>query len=529
MQDTHFDWVIVGSGFGGSVSALRLSQKGYRVLVVEKGRRWSDSEFPKSNWNLRRYLWWPAFGLRGIQQITFLRHVSILSGVGVGGGSLVYANTLPVPKPEFFHNGSWAGLADWEEELGPHYRTAQRMLGATRNPRLHFGEEVIRDIGRDLGREEHFEPTEVSVYFGEAGETVPDPFFDGEGPERTGCIECGGCMIGCRHNAKNTLVKNYLYLAEKLGCTVLAETEITAIRPRDEGGYQLEGQTHRGWLRTEPVQITADRVVLSGGVLGTVDLLLRMRDDPRGLPDLSPRTGDMVRTNSESILYLVSSRRDADQDQGIAIGAILHTDDYSHVEPVRYPRGSGMWRLLLLPHAPGDRWCQRLGRALAAVLKDPIRSLRAIFVPDLARYSTVLLYMRTLEGTLRFERAGWWLRRWFAPVSSRLPANAEPPRASIPEATDLARRFAEKTGSLPMAAVPETLFNAPTTAHILGGACIGADAEHGVIGPDHQVHGYPGLYVCDGAAVSANPGVNPSLTITAMTERAMAGIEARPT
>jgi len=519
-SDSHYDWVIVGSGFGGSVSALRLSEKGYRVLVIEKGRRFEANDFPKTNWNVPRWLWLPALNCRGIQGIAFLRHITFLYGVGVGGGSLVYANTLPVPKPEFFHIGTWAGLADWEVELQPHYETALRMLGTTTNPSLHAADRVIGEIARDMGREDHYEPTSVAVFFGEPDKTVPDPYFDGKGPDRTGCNECGGCMTGCRYNAKNTLDKNYLYLAERLGCTILPDTKVDAIRPGAGGGYRIEATTSRGWLRREPRVFTADRVVLSGGVLGTISLLLRMREDPDGLPDLSPRLGEYIRTNSESLICMVASNRDQDLDTGVAIGSILHTDAHSHVEPVRYSRGSGAWRLLLLPHAPGETWLKRIGRMFSDFFAHPLKTLRALTVWDLARYSNWLLYMRTLEGTLRFTRARGLLRH-LSPLRSLLPLGNEAPKASLPEATDIGRRFGEKTASVPLSAFTETLFNIPTTAHILGGACIGKTAEDGVIGVDHQVHNYPGLYVCDGAAVSANPGVNPSLTITAMTERAM--------
>jgi cholesterol oxidase len=524
--EEHYDWVIVGSGFGGSVSALRLSEKGYRVLVIEKGRRFRAEDFPKTNWNLPRFLWLPALNFRGIQGLAFLRHITFLYGVGVGGGSLVYANTLPVPKPEFFHIGTWKGLADWEVELQPHYETALRMLGTATNPYLHNADRVIGEIAKDMGREDHYEATNVAVFFGEPEKTVPDPYFGGKGPDRAGCNECGGCMIGCRYNAKNTLDKNYLYLAEQLGCTILPDTEVHTVRPLPGGGYRLEARTSEGWFRRVPRVFTADRVVLSGGVLGTISLLLEMQQDPDGLPDLSSRLGEYIRTNSESLICMVASKRDQDLDTGVAIGSILHTDEHSHVEPVRYSRGSGAWRTLLLPHAPGETWLRRIGRMFSDFVAHPLKTLRALTVWDLGRYSNWLLYMRTLEGTLRFERARG-LARFLAPLRSLLSVGTEAPKASLPEATDIGMRFGEKTNSVPLSAFTETLFNIPTTAHILGGACIGETAEDGVIGLDQQVHNYPGLYVCDGAAVSANPGVNPSLTITAMTERAMSLVAAK--
>lgn len=517
---THYDFVIIGSGFGGSVSALRLVEKGYRVLLIEKGRRFAPDDFPKTNFDLPNWLWLPQVGFRGIQKLTFLRHVTILSGVGVGGGSLVYANTLPVPKTAFFTSGSWAGLRDWQDELEPHYATARRMLGATTNPTETYADTVLKEIATEMGRGDQIEPTEVAVFFGEPGVEVEDPFFDGEGPRRSGCTECGGCMIGCRFGAKNTLETNYLWLAEKRGLTILADTEVTALRPVDGGGYTIEASRYRGrFRRGEALSWTADQVVLSGGVLGTMDLLLKMKEDPQGLPKLSPRLGDQIRTNSESLIGVLDPRREHDHSKGVAITSIFHTDEHSHVEPVRYSSGSGFYRLLLAPHAPGKTLLGRMSSFASSFSRSPFRTAKAFTVPDLAKNSTILLYMRTLEGTLRFTRGALGL-------SSQM-SEGEPPDAFIPEATEIAERFAEKVGGITSNLVTESMLAIPTTAHILGGACIGEDESQGVIDTDHQVFNYPGLFVCDGSAISANPGVNPSLTITAMTERAMSRIDAR--
>ena len=522
----HYDFVIVGSGFGGSVSALRLCEKGYRVLLLEKGRRFLPKDFPKTNWDLRKWLWMPQLGMTGIFKMTFFEHVTIFSGVGVGGGSLVYANTLPVPKREFFETGSWAGLRDWEGELAPHYRTAKRMLGAAPNPRLMEGDQILRQIAKDTGRESHFAPTDVAVFFGEPGKTVKDPYFDGKGPDRIGCTFCGACMTGCRVGAKNTLDKNYLHLAEQLGLTLVAETEVTAVRPAPGGGYSIEAQQGLS-VQKERKTYTADRVVLSGGVLGTVDLLLKMKADPEGLPALSPRTGELVRTNSESLIAVISERRDIDLSKGVAIGSILHTDEHSHVEPVRYGQGSGFFRLLMAPHAPGDSFFSRVGRAASAFLGNPLKLLKAAAVPDLARYSQILLYMRSLEGTLSFKRR-WNVRSGMSEgLATELSPGMTPPAASIPEATEIAEAFAKKVDGVATSLVTETALGIPSTAHILGGACIGKNASEGVIDASHQVFGYPGLYVVDGSAMSANPGVNPSLSITAMAERAMSLVPAK--
>lgn len=522
----HWDVIVVGSGFGGSVAALRLVEKGYRVAVLEKGRRFRKDDFPKTNWELRRWLWQPEVGLRGIFQMSFMEHVTILHGVGVGGGSLVYANTLPLPKDAFFRQGSWAGVADWKKELARHYATARSMLGASPNPSITRGDKVLGEIARDLGREEHFGPTDVAVYFGTPGREVSDPYFDGEGPSRTGCTFCGACMTGCREGAKNTLDKNYLHLAQRRGVSVVPETEVRAVRAQESDGritgYAVEATSH-GTTRT----LTADKVVLAGGVMGTMPLLLRMQRDPAGLPRLSTRLGDMVRTNNEAIIGVVSPDRDADFSKGVAISSILHTDEHSHVEPVRYGEGSGFFRLFSLPHSAGNGILGRLGGALRSVMREPRTWLRVVLAEDFAKQSQMLLYMRTLEGSLKLRLGKSVYTGYREGLVTALEPGTEAPTPFLEEATDLARRFAEKIGGVPMTMITETLFGVPTTAHILGGACIGASPEEGVIDARQEVFHYPGLYVTDGSAVSANPGVNPSLTITAMAERAMSFVPAR--
>ncbi|MFO0635435.1 MAG: GMC family oxidoreductase [Nannocystaceae bacterium] len=520
MAEHEHDFVIIGSGFGGSTAALRLVEKGYRVLVLEKGRELGAQDFPKSNWDLRRYMWLPLLGFRGLFKMTFFRHVTVLSGVGVGGGSLVYACTHPVPKESFFTAPAWAGLADWKQELQPHYAEAKRMLGVTETPFRTRTDDVLQEIARDRGMPEAFEPTQVAVYFGRPGETVPDPYFGGRGPSRTGCIRCGGCMLGCRNNAKNTLDKNYLYLARQAGAQLHADTEVTAVRPLPQGGYRITAKVGRGLFGRRTVEYTAARVIFAGGVLGTVPLLLRMQQDPAGLPNLSPRLGHSIRTNSESLIGVISRHRDVDLSKGIAIGSILQTDDDSHLEPVRFSAGSGLFRLLVAPHAPGESVFVRVFRLFATVLRSPLAVLRAMTVPDLSKQTTILLYMRTADGTLRF-RLNWRGKMVSAHDSGTAPT------ASLPEATSLARDVATKLDGLPVSLVTETLFDIPTTAHILGGCPMGSSAADGVIDRDHRVFGYDGLYVMDGAAFSANPGVNPSLTIVAMTERAVARIPAR--
>lgn len=522
------DFAIVGSGFGGSVSALRLVQKGYRVLVLEKGRRFAREDFPKSNWQLHRWLWVPRLGWRGLFKMTFFRHATVLSGVGVGGGSLVYANTLPRPKRAFFAAPGWGTLADWEHELAPHYDTALRMLGATVNPHQTRTDHVMRELARELGKEQEFGPTTVAVYFGEPGVTVPDPYHGGEGPARTGCEYCGGCMLGCRHGAKNTLDQNYLYLAEKRGALVQADSEVEWVRPHADGGYELrvrhDGKGEPRGRRT----VRARQVVFAGGVLGTVPLLLALKESPQGLPNLSERVGHFVRTNSEALLGVHSSRADIDFSQGIAISSILHTDEHSHLEPVRYPKGSGFFRLLAAPIGSGANAFTRLLAAAGFMLRHPWRTLRMLGTADFARSTMILLYMRTLEGHLRMT-LGRSLHTGFARGLVSEVTGGPTPEANMPAAVDLASRIAAQVDGTPLCMVNELVLNVPTTAHILGGCTMGDSAATGVIDHRHRLFGYEGLYVVDGSAVSANPGVNPSLTITALAERAMSFIEPKRT
>jgi len=502
-----------------------LAEKGYSVLVVEKGRRFSPADFPRTTWNLKRWLWAPWLGFRGIFKMTFLEHLTSLNGVGVGGGSLVYGNTLPTPEEDFFRASDWGHLAAWRDELAPHYATARRMLGATENPRESAADRALKRVAESMGRGEHMHPTQVAVFFGDPNEEVSDPYFKGEGPARTGCNGCGGCMTGCRFGAKNTLDLNYLWLAERRGAAVMPETEVTWIQPF-EGGFRVTTRSGAAFRR-ETRTLTARNVVLAAGVLGTVELLLRLKRSPRGLPDLPERVGDRVRTNSEVLVGVTTERRDLDLSQGIAITSIFRTDDQSFVEPVRFSSGSGFFRLLATPHAPGANAPERILNAIRRSLRHPWKTLRMILVPDWARHTTILLYMRTQEGHLRL-RLGRKLSSFFRLGLKSTPGEGPLPTAAIPEATELAEAYAREVSGTPGSLITETLFGIPTTAHILGGACMGSSRKEGVIDHRHRVFGYPGLFVVDGSAVSANPGVNPSLTITAMAERAMSFIPPKP-
>lgn len=523
------DFVVIGSGFGGSVSALRLAEKGYRVLVLERGRRFNDADFPRRNWHLRRYLWMPKLGLLGFQQMTFFKDVLVLHGSGVGGGSLVYANVLMEPGDALFEAPAWSDLADWKRILKPHYATARRMLGVTPNPHLWPADRTLRDIAGELGTAESFRPTEVGVYFGEPGRLAADPYFEGDGPARSGCIQCGGCMVGCRYNAKNTLDKNYLYLAEQRGVEIRAEAEVIDLRPLPPGqpdGARYEVVYRRATARLDRrTQAVRTRgVVLAAGVIGTLRLLFRCRDITRSLPRLSPRLGEGVRTNSEALLGVTSRHDSPNYSQGIAITSVIQTDAITHVEPVRYSEGSSFIRVLSAPLLDGSGgFLSRLAGTLLNGLRHPLDFLHAKFTAPWARRTTILLVMQTADNTLRLRpgRSLWTLFRRDL-VSER---GAETRIAPEPGPTNaLVRDFARRVDGVPQASLTETLLGMASTAHILGGCPMGRGDQDGVVDARCEVFNYPGLYVVDGAIVPANPGINPSLTITALAEYAMSCI-----
>jgi cholesterol oxidase len=515
-----FDYVIIGSGFGGSVSALRLAEKGYKVLVIEKGKWFKSEDFPKTNWNLKKWLWQPNMKLFGFFKMTFLNHVTVLSGVGVGGGSLTYANTLPIPKSNFFTSGSWATLNNWEEELKPYYETAYKMLGAATNPKLHATDLALKDLAESIGKASHFEAAKVGVYFGEAGRTVEDPYFEGKGPDRTGCTHCGACMTGCRYNAKNTLDKNYLYLAQQLGVEIYAEKEVVDVTvlgsKNGTEGYKVEFESSIG--KKEKANVTAKGIIFSGGVVGTVPLLLKLKK--KSLPNLSEMVGCAIRTNNESLMLVTSTNKNfKDFSKGLAIGSILHTDENSHLEPVRYGEGSAFFRTMTIPVIFNKYAVLRLLGVLFLFVKFPIKLLKTIFAKNYAKRTSVLLFMQTVDSAIRLKLGSITKMKT---VTEKGPI----PSGIIPEAFDLSKKYGKIVNGIPFGNFVDVLMGTPTTAHILGGSVMGEDSSKGVIDKHNQVFGYQNMLVCDGSMMSANPGVNPSLTITAITEYAMSKIPA---
>ncbi len=509
-----YDVLVIGSGFGGSVTALRLTEKGYRVGVLEAGKRWTDGTLPTTSWQLRRFLWFPSLGLRGIQRLSLLDDVMALSGAGVGGGSLVWANVAYEPHEEAFSDPQWDGITDWKGELAPFYDQARRMLGVVENPADSPSDDVMREVADRLGAADTFEPTPVAIYMGEPGATVPDPYFGGQGPTRTGCIFCGGCMTGCRHNAKNRLDTSYLYLAERNGARIFPEHQAVDLRPLDGGGYEVSTVRPGGWLRQRRRVFTASHVVFSAGALGTARLLLRMRD-AGALARLSPRLGLHFRTNSEALVGATARGVGVDYSQGVAISSSYQPDSHTHIEPVRYERGSNAMGLLSTIMVDGGGRLPRPLLFMLAAVAHPFRFLRSLSVRRWAERTIILLVMQSFDNSLRLR-----LGRRGRLVTEQETGKPNP--TFIPIANQSARIAAELIDGDPGSSINEVLLNAPLTAHAIGGACIGATSEEGVIDPYQRVFGHPGLHVVDGSAITANLGVNPSLTIAAMSERAMA-------
>lgn len=536
--DFDYDWLVIGSGFGGSVSALRLSEKGYKVGVLECGRRFADHEFPESTSDYKRYFWRPKIGWKGIFRLTTFKDVSVVSGCGVGGGSLGYANTLYVPPKPFFEDAQWSGIADWESDLAPHYEEAQRMLGVTMNPYDDPADALLRELGEELGVSDTYKKTPVGVYFGEPGRTANavngepgeathDPYFGGEGPDRTPCSLCGRCMVGCPHGSKNTLVKNYLYLAEKRGARVSPERTVIDIRPLGAGdgsdGYEVESIRSGSWVRREREVHRTRGVVVSAGPLGTNTLLQRCRLGG-SLPRISSRLGELVRTNSEAILA-VTVPEDYPENliKRVAITSSIYPDPHTHIETVTYGNdGDSMSRLYTLLTGDGTRFTRPL-KLVGQIVRHPKRFAQVLRPKNWSKRTIIILVMQTLDNAMALRpKTGPFKTLWLS--TEQDPERPNP--TFIPVANQAAEWFAKRTGGVAQSSVMEAMLNIPTTAHILGGAVIGADADNGVVDAHQCVFGYENLLVCDGSAIPANVGVNPSLTITALAEHAMSHVPA---
>ncbi|OPX09974.1 GMC family oxidoreductase [Gordonia sp. i37] len=510
----RFDVLVVGSGFGGSVAALRLTEKGYRVGVLEAGRRFADHELPTTSWRLRDYVWAPALGLFGVQRMHPLRDVLVMAGAGVGGGSLNYANTLYRPPAAFFDDPHWSAITDWAAELDPFYDQASRMLGVTSFPGVTPADRVMRSVAHEMGVADTVVAAPVGVFFGTPGVTVADPYFGGAGPQRTGCTRCGACMTGCRVGAKNTLVKNYLHLAEQAGAQIIPMTMVDGLHQRG-GGYEVS--THRTgapWRGRRTLY--ADQVVMAAGTYGTNKLLLEMARSRR-LPNLSPRLGTVVRTNSEAVLAATAHTTDVDYTEGVAITSSFHPNDHTHIEPVRYGKGSNLIGLLQAVLVDGGGRMPRLLRAVLTMLAHPIAAARSLSVHRWSERTIIALVMQTVDNSIELHAR----RGRFGPILRSRPGGGDPPPRWIPEGHKAVRAAARRIDGDPGGSILD-LVDIPMTAHFLGGCAIGDDPDDGVVDAYHRAFGHLGLHIVDGSTVSANLGVNPSLTVTAQAERAMA-------
>ena len=524
-QDHDLDWLVVGSGFGGSVAALRLSEKGHRVAVMECGRRFGDDDLPRSTWDLRRYFYAPRLGMRGIFRLSTFRDVSVVSGAGVGGGSLGYANTLYRAPERFYRDGQWAELEDWEQALAPHYEEAERMLGVTEVDADDPADELLREYAREIGADDSYAKTRVGVFFGEPGVTVADPYLGGAGPDRAGCIRCGRCMVGCPSNATNTLPKNYLWLAERAGAEIVPEREVVDVKPIGAAdgseGYEVTTQRPGAWLRKDRRTVRARGVVIAAGALGTNKLLARCKH-AGSLPRVSERLGRCVRTNSEAILAVTLPKDHTDLIKRVAITSSIYPDPDTHIETVTYgDAGDSMSLLYTLMVGDGTRVTRPL-KLLGTIARHPLRLLRTISPRGWSRRTIIVLCMQTLDNAISLVPK----RSLGGGIHLQTQQDPERPNPTfIPVANHFAAWLAKRTGGIAQSSIMEAVLNTPSTAHILGGAVIGADPSRGVVDARQRVFGYENLLVCDGSAIPANVGVNPSLTITALAEHAMSHVQ----
>lgn len=514
----EYDYIIIGSGFGGSVSAMRLAEKGYTVLVIEKGKRFKPADFPKSDWNLKKFLWMPVLKWFGFQKLTFFRQVTILSGVGVGGGSIVYGNTHMFPPDTFFNNPVWSHFKDWKKELTPFYNLARHMLGTKKLTNYNEEDLLLKEVAADLGKEKSFNTVDVGVYFGDPDHEI-DPYFNGKGPLRSGCTQCAGCMTGCQYNAKNTLDKNYLFFAEQYGARVLDSTLAQKIE-HIENKYIVHTQDSTSWFTKNKNTFTAKGLIISGGVLGTMDMLLKQKFQYKTLPHLSDHLGENVLTNSESLCGV--SKADRKLNNGIAISSYFNPDKDTHIEIVKYNDQSGaMGKLATLAVGEGTGII-RFFKWIVTAISHPLKFLKLTFAfKNWGKHSIIFLVMQSLDNSMRMV----WKNGLFGngitiknDKTSRVPA-------FIPIGQEVMNRYAKKVNGIAQNTWPEILLNMPMTAHILGGCPMGESKDEGVVNEFFEVHGYKHLYILDGSIIPCNLGVNPSLSITAFSEYAMSNIK----
>ena len=514
MYDKVYDYIIIGSGFGGSVSAMRLSEKGYDCLVLEKGKEYKQNDFPKTNWNLPKYFWVPLFKWFGFQKLTFFKEVFVISGVGVGGGSLVYANTHMYPPDTFFNNKIWSSIKDWKAVLEPFYKTAKFMLGTTENKTFGKADSVLKELADDYGKPESFHGVDVGIYFGDTN-NEKDPYFNGLGPKRLGCTECAGCMVGCRFNAKNTLDKNYLYFAKKNGCDVQAETLVTKIEFINDV-YHIHTQSSTSWFSKNKTVFKCNGLVVSGGVLGTMDLLLKQKYKYKTLLNLSDTLGENFRTNSESLCGITANEK---LNHGIAISSVFEPDEHTHIEIVKYPNKSNSMKLFAsLATGDGSMFVRSL-KLIGNIITKPHHVYKTWFNGKWAENSIIFLVMQNLDNSMKMV----YKKFPFGKISiqnskdNKVPAYIEPGQKAM-------HKFAEKVNAVPQNSIMEVLFNTSSTAHVLGGCPMGESSKTSVVNDKFEIHGYPKMYVLDGSIIPCNLGVNPSLTITALSEYAMSHI-----
>ena len=522
MED-EFDYIVIGSGFGGSVSAMRLAEKGYSVLVIEKGKRWKSTDFPKSNWNIRKYLWIPLLKCFGFQKLSFFKEVFVISGVGVGGGSLVYANTHMMPRESFYSNPIWSHFKDWKKVLAPYFEKARFMLGSEKFTKEYEEDRILKAVAEDMGRADSYSRVDyVGVYLGDTKKEI-DPYFKGLGPKRTGCIECAGCMVGCRHNAKNTLDKNYLWFAEHLfDAKVVAETMVDKIEVK-KGEYLIHTRKSTSWFTTEKKVYASMGLVVSGGVLGTLDLLLKQKHLYKTLPDLSDKLGENILTNSEMLSGVIAADRKL--NHGIAISSVFNPDDNTHIELCKYPDGSGAMTRLAVMAAGNGTPLVRTAKMMGNILTKPIDFFRSLINLKVAQTSIIFLIMQSLPNSMKMK-----LKRGFFGHSLSFDNESGlkvPSYISIGQ--DALYRYAKKVKGVPHNAFSEVVFGLASTAHILGGCPMGKTKEEGVVDEYFRVHGYSNMLILDGSIMPCNLGVNPSLTITALSEYAMDNIPANYT